>query len=222
MKSPEIIGLFGVRSPLAVEYEETCLRADIAIVFGVSVSGTPRLMNIRKIYDILELDSVSRDIPVHSCAFSPARRKALMLQAIAHGFQIAGPLIDPTAIIPQSLSVGPGSFINAGAVIGGVSKVGSGVLINRSVSVGHHVFIGDYVSIGPGATLAGNIRVGEGSMIGAGAIVQPDVRIGENAVIAAGSVVRKHVSDGAMVAGNPAKQYKFKPVHSTLNIDDGE
>ena len=37
-----MITLFGIRSPLVVEYEETCHRLGIEIAAAVSVNGSPR------------------------------------------------------------------------------------------------------------------------------------------------------------------------------------
>lgn len=37
--------LFGVRSPLVVEYEETCHRLGIVIEMAISVNGLPRLLD---------------------------------------------------------------------------------------------------------------------------------------------------------------------------------
>lgn len=216
------IGFYGIRSPLVVDYEETCFRADIDLAFGISVSGTPRMLGNSKVVPFENLPSISRDIPVIACAFAPKRREELLLDAQENGFDLADALIDPTAILARSVRMGEASFVNAGAVIGAVSMIGMGVLINRNASLGHHVIVDDYTSIGPGATLAGNIRVGRRVVIGAGSVIHPDVRIGDDVVIAAGTVVRKNVPDGALMSGNPAKQAKYRPVKSSLNMHDGE
>ncbi|AXI46741.1 acetyltransferase [Sulfitobacter sp. SK012] len=161
-------------------------------------------------------------LPALTCAFSPKRRQELALIAGEEDFELADALIDPTVIRPPRLRVGLGSFINAGVVIGGGCAFGEGVLINRSASIGHHTVLGDYVSIGPGAVLSGNVRIGQGSVIGAGAVIQSGIRIGEGALISAGSLVRKHVEDGALVAGNPAKVLPFRARQSSLDLTGGE
>jgi sugar O-acyltransferase (sialic acid O-acetyltransferase NeuD family) len=216
------IGLFGVRSPLAVEYEESCHRLNITIEFAISVSGTPRVFATPNIVDLADVSSVSTKTKILACAFSPTRRKELLDQAEELGFEAAPPLVDPHAVIARTVRIEDGTFINTGTVIGAVSIIGYGVLINRSASLGHHTVLGDYVSIGPGATLAGNIRVGENTVIGAGAVIQPNVNIGENVIIAAGTVIRKNISDNTLVAGNPAIVRKFKPSVTSLNVDGEE
>ena len=214
--------LFGIRSPIVVEFEETCHRLSIPVTAAVSVNGTPRITDRSRIVELdgLNVEKVGRAFV--ACAFSPARRAALIKMARARDLVLAPALIDPTAILARTVRVGDGSFINAGVVVGAMSIIGEGVLINRAVSVGHHNILGNYVSIGPGATLAGNIHVGSGTMIGAGVVVLPDIRIGAGAVIAGGSLVRRHVPDGACVAGNPATKFNFNPARSSLNIEDGE
>jgi len=205
-----------------VSFEETCYRLSIPVTAAVSVNGTPRIADRSRIVQVDDLKLEEAGTAFLACAFSPARRAALIEMARARGLVLAPALIDPTAILARTVRVGDGSFINAGAVVGPLSIIGEGVLINQAVSVGHHNILGDYVSIGPGATLAGNIHVGSGTMIGAGAVVLPDIRIGTQAVVAAGSLVRNHVPDGYCVAGNPATKFSFNPTTSSLNIEDGE
>ncbi len=214
--------LFGVRSPLVVEYEETCYRLGIGIAVAVSVKGTPRLIDRASLCDLADFDPKAMAAPFIACAFSPKRRKALMEMAAGLGLEAAPALIDPHAVLARTARVGDGSFINAGVVIGALSLLGDGVLVNRAASLGHHTVLGDHVSIGPGATLAGNVHVGDGAMIGAGAVVLPDLRIGAGAVVAAGSLVRRHVAEGAFVAGNPANERPFDAARSSLHVEDGE
>lgn len=214
--------LFGVRSPLACEYEETCHRLGLTITAAVSLNGIPRLVD-RSV--VIELDAFlsnhAGDVFL-ACAFAPTRRAALVKQAADLGLTLAPALVDPTAITARTVRVGDGTFINAGCVIGALSILGEGVLVNRATSLGHHTILGDFVSIGPGATLAGNVHVGAGAMIGAGSVILPDVRIGEGALVAAGSVVRRNVPDGAYVAGQPAVEKLFDPARSSLHVEDGE
>ena len=214
--------IFGVRSPLVVEYEETCHRLGISITAGVSVNGVPRMLDRSLIVALAEFEHLGSTDHFVACAFTPARRAALIEIAQALGLVLAPALVDPNAVLARSVRIGAGSFVNAGAVIGAVSIFGEGVLVNRAASLGHHTVLGDHVSIGPGVTLAGNIRVGAGAIIGAGAIVLPDIRIGAGALVAAGSLVRHHVPDGAFVAGNPAVERPFDPAKSSLHILDGE
>lgn len=221
---PLLMILFGIRSPITVDYEETCRRVGREITLGINVAGAPRCMMPRE--KVVSLDDFEvekyHDVPFMASAFVPKRREALCARAEALGLQKAPALVDPSAVLPQNIRIGDGSFVNAGVVSGAVTMIGAGVLINRAASLGHHCMIGDFASLAPGVTLAGNIAVGDRAMIGVGAIILPDVRIGADAVIAGGSVVRKDVPDGAFVAGNPAKQRDFDPNQSSLNVPGGE
>lgn len=213
--------LFGVRSPLVVDFEESLARLGQTVSAAVSLDGTPRLLDRSKLVELADFDAPQGGKFI-APAFAPIRRGALIAQAEALGLIKAEPLIDPTAVLPRAVRIGAGSFINAGVVIGALSMFGEGVLINRAASLGHHTVLGDLVSVGPGATLAGNIHVGSGSVIGAGAVILPNVRIGEGAIVSAGAVVRKHVPDGVLVIGNPAVERRFNPRLSSLNVEDGE
>ena len=213
--------IFGVRTPLVVELEESLARLGIEVTAAVSVNGTPRVFDRSKIVDLADFSAVM-GAQFMASAFAPQRRKDLISQALALGLANAAAIVDPTTILPRSIRIGDGSYINAGVVIGAMTMIGEGVLVNRSVSLGHHTVLGDLVSIGPGATLAGNIHVGTGSVIGAGATILPNVRIGAGAIVSAGSLVRKHVPDGTLVVGNPAVAKPFNPLRSSLNVEDGE
>lgn len=221
MSGEQGVVIFGLRSPVVVDYEIAAERSGTRIVYGVSLSGPPRVMSNIRIVDFEDLEGAER-FPALPCAFSPARRSDLATMAIDAGFRLADALIDPTAILPPRLRIGLGGFVNAGVVVGGGCVLGAGLLLNRSASIGHHCVVGDYVSIGPGAILSGNVRVGSNTMIGAGAVIQTGIRIGDNALISAGSVVRRHVEDGALIAGNPGKVMPFRTRASSLNIPGGE
>lgn len=213
--------LFGARSPLVVDFEETLARLGIAVAAAVSVGGVPRVLDRSRLVELA--DFVAEPSAMFLApAFAPMRRAELIAQAISMGLAKAPALVDPTAILPRSIRIGTGSYVNAGVVIGAMSMLGEGVLVNRAASLGHHTVLGDMVSIGPGATLAGNIHVGAGSVIGAGAVVLPNVRIGAGSIVSAGAVVRKHVPDGTLVIGNPAVERRFNPRISSLNVEDGE
>jgi len=213
--------IFGVRSPFIVELEESLYRLGIEPRGAISINGTPRLIN-RKILMQLENFCAQAGDKFIACAFSPKRRCELVEIALSFGIQPADAVIDPTAIIPRSLRIGTGSYVNAGVVIGAVTYIGDHTLVNRSASIGHHCLIEDLVSIGPGATLASNINVGKRAVIGAGAVILPGLRIGREAVIAAGAVVRKNVPDSTLVAGAAAKTKPFMPIESSLNVEGDE
>ncbi|MEM8774732.1 MAG: DapH/DapD/GlmU-related protein [Pseudomonadota bacterium] len=206
MSSSSSIILFGVKSPLVVDYEETIRRCGLELTAACSVSDEVRLWRRDKLKTLSECENGGCDGRFIACAFTPRNREDLCILAVKNGYAAHAGLFDPTATISESTRIGAGCYVNAGAVIGGVSILGEHVVVNRSASVGHHCILGDFSSVGPGATLAGNVRIGDRTLIGTGAVILPDVHIGEGAIVAAGSVVRKNVEDGGVVAGNPAKE----------------
>lgn len=200
------IVLFGVRSPLLPDYEETCGRLGLRVAAAVRADALrPRILERALVIDLPDLDEKHRGMPFVACAFSPRRRSELSAMARDVGLTLAEPLVDPTTITASSTRIGNGSFLGAGVVIGAAGMLGDEVFVNRSTNLGHHVFVGDFASIGPGCTLAGNVRLGTRAFIGAGSVILPGVRVGDGAVVAAGSVVRDDVPDGVLVAGVPAK-----------------
>jgi hypothetical protein len=92
--------LFGIRSPIAVEYEETCRRLGLEIAAAVSVSGTPRIMDRSRIVDLADFDASAADGEVFlACAFTPRRRMSLIAQAKGLGLLLAAALVDPHAVL---------------------------------------------------------------------------------------------------------------------------
>jgi sugar O-acyltransferase (sialic acid O-acetyltransferase NeuD family) len=219
----EKIVLFGIRSPLLPDYEEICSRLELQIAAAVRAdSRRPRILDRRAIIDLSDLDERQQNFPFVACAFYPKRRSELAAMAGEAGLIATEALIDPSAIIASSTRVGNGGFISAGVVVGAAGVFGEHVYVNRSTNIGHHVFFDDFVAIGPGVTIAGNVHIGEHSLVGAGSIILPGVRIGKSAVVAAGSVVRHHISDEALVAGNPARVKRRQPGAGIYGVEGEE
>ena len=219
--------IVGCRSPLVVDYEETLMRCNTALLASVNLGGPARVLDQSKVVAIeafFKEELVSRHgaFGYITCAFSAIRRRELVQAAEQLGLTAAKALVDPTAVLPRSIRLGQGTFINAGAVIGGATFVGAHTLVNRAASLGHHCMIGDFVSIAPGVTLASNVRVGDGVTVGAGAVVVPNITIGEGAVIGAGSVIRKDIEPGSFWAGNPAVSRELNRESSALNTSGEE
>ena len=201
--------LFGSGSPLIVDVEETCRRLNLPIVAIVkNREGADYAINAAV---QISLDDTTPELffhPVVIPLFTPANRKVALEDVRARGAGTFDPLIDPTAILPSTLDVGEGVYVNSGVTIGAVSRLGRFSLVNRSASLGHHVDLGEFVSIGPGACIAGQVTIGRGAMVGTGAVILPGVAIGENAVVAAGAVVTRDLPARVVAAGNPAEIVK--------------
>lgn len=200
---PPVI-LFGTGSPVIVDIEESCARRDWRVLAWIkNVDGPDYPADPCTITRATAATRLSD--PVVLPMFNPAHRASALSHARALGAQEFPTLVDPTSVLPRSVAIGAGSYINAGCTLGAVARIGRFVFINRGAVLGHHLVLGDFVSIGPGAILAGQVTVGRAALIGAGAVIGPATIIGEGAVVAPGAVVRRDVPAGAKVAGNPAR-----------------
>jgi sugar O-acyltransferase (sialic acid O-acetyltransferase NeuD family) len=198
--------LYGVGSPLVIDAEETCLRADVEIVAAIrNVEGAVYVTDAVRVIASAEVTDAERECDFLVVLFTPGYRRAAFEDALSMGFARAATVVDPTSPVARSAEIGCGVFINAGCVIAGGCSLGDGVLVNRSASIGHHARIRDYASIGPGVVIAGNVTIGRGATIGAGSVVLPQTEIGDNAVVGAGSVVRTSVPANSLAVGNPSR-----------------
>jgi sugar O-acyltransferase (sialic acid O-acetyltransferase NeuD family) len=203
------IVLFGSGSSTIVEVEETCLRLGLDIAAIVKNVDGPDYALARE--RLVKSDEIAPELsacPYLVPIFTPGHRFAAYRDAGVRGFDRAATVVDPTAVVARSATIGAGTFINAAAVVGGAAKIGAFVFINRSASIGHHVEISDFASVGPGAVICGSARLGRGSVVAAGAIVLPAMEIGSNSVIAAGAVVAQSIADHCLAVGNPARVVK--------------
>lgn len=197
--------LYGAGSSVLVDLEETCLRCGIDIVAIVNNYDCASFaIHPEKVMALIELPVGLLELPVMFSLFTPGHRKFAVDQASALGASNFKPLIDPTSILPSSIEVSQGAYINSGAVIGGKSFLGEFSFINRAATLGHHASIGDFASIGPGVSTGGHVAIGRGAVIGTGAVILPGVKIGENSVVGGGAVVTRDVPANCLAVGNPA------------------
>ena len=126
--------------------------------------------------------------------------------------------------VGDNTKIGAFVEIQKNATIGNNCKISShsfvceGVTIEDDVFIGHGVmFINDSY---PRATAKGRLQteadwsvertlIKKGASIGSGATILANVTVGENALIGAGSVVTKDVPANAVVAGNPARIFRY-------------
>ena len=127
--------------------------------------------------------------------------------------------------IGDNTKIGAFVEIQKNATVGKNCKISShtficeGVQIEDGVFIGHSVtFIND--SYPRAVTASGELQtendwkvektvVRRGASIGSGSTILSNVEIGENAIVGAGSVVTKDVPANAIVAGNPAKLFRY-------------
>ncbi len=119
-------------------------------------------------------------------------------------------IIDPSAKVSKSASLGNSTFIAPKACINAQTKIGKGVIINTNAVIDHECFINNYAHIAPNAVLCGNVIIGSNSFIGANTVVKNNLKITNDILIGAGSVVVKSIEEKGIWFGNPSKKYESK------------
>lgn len=198
--------LFAAGGPLIVDFEESCQRANLRVVAAIlNRPGAGYSLNTKRTIYVPDIAEDLRAVPFLCPLFTPANRRVAVSEALVLGLCVAPALVDPTSIVASSVTLGAGSYVNAGCILGAATSIGRHVIVNRGASIGHHGDLGEFVSIGPGAVIAGQVRIGPGAMVGAGAVVEPGLTLGAGGVVAAGAVLRQDLPPGAVASGNPAR-----------------
>lgn len=201
--SPSVV-IFGAESSICIDFIETLFRLGMRV--AASVLTGPAEWDLDGIGPVVAEEEVSTafgGMPVVVPWVAPGWRRERFERACAMKLKPLPALVDPTAILPRTIRMGVGAFVNAGAVIGGQVELGTSVFVNRAASIGHHTRLGDYVTIGPGATIAARVAIGTGCFIGAGAAIASGVSIGANSVVGSGASVFRDLPANVLAVGNP-------------------
>jgi len=162
------------------------------------------------------------ELPAVLPLVTPGHRASLERDARANGFTAFATVIDPTAKVSSTATIGEGTVVTMAATISAAATLGRGACLNTGSIVGHHASLADYAATGPGAILCGYASLDRGAFVGAGAIVNPKVAIGANAVVASGSVVRRDVPEHTLVAGNPAVEIRETAGCNDVSVEGHE
>src|SRR5262245_23608723 len=111
----ERVALFGVGSPVVADVEETLLR--LGIELAAAVANVPGEIYLGNRQPVVAKDQLTAEIlatPFLVPLFTPAYRQLAADEARSLGFSTPAVVIDPTSILPRSLTCDEGVYINAG------------------------------------------------------------------------------------------------------------
>lgn len=117
-------------------------------------------------------------------------------------------VIDKTAIVSPSVSIGSGNFIGKLAIVNAGSVIGNNNVINTKALIEHECRVGNHTHISTNSTINGDVVIEDSVFFGSSAVCIGQLRIGRASVIGAGSVVIKDVEPLTTVVGVPAKMIK--------------
>lgn len=160
------------------------------------------------------LGGVERWVDYADCEFviavgNPRVRKKILNKMLLSGTPKFATLIDPTAIVmPEHVSVGPGTIICAGTICTVEIEIGAHVIINLNCTVGHETCISDFVTVAPMVAVSGNVQIHEMAEVGTGASIRQGLTIGRGGMLGMGSVLTKNIPENTVFFGSPAKPFK--------------
>jgi sugar O-acyltransferase (sialic acid O-acetyltransferase NeuD family) len=197
--------VYACRTPYAAEVAEIVWRAGGEVTLVDNLPDGPRHSSLAPVVTPATITDELRGAPAAIPLLTPGHRSVVEVSAREVGVTWFPHLVDLTAVVGRTSTLGEGTVINALAMVGASCRVGRFVHINRTASVGHDADLGDFVTLGPGCVLSGHVTVSPGAFIGAGAVLGPEITVGSNAIVGAGAVVVHDVGPGEVVAGNPAR-----------------
>jgi sugar O-acyltransferase (sialic acid O-acetyltransferase NeuD family) len=115
-------------------------------------------------------------------------------------------IIDPSARVARSASVGMNCLIMAGCFLSAGTRIGKHCVVLPNSVISHDACLGEYTVVGSNVSLSGGVLVGENCYIGSGVRIREGVSIGAGAMVGIGAVVVRDVPPGAIVAGVPARR----------------
>lgn len=156
-----------------------------------------------RIEDIPNYEGYSYFISIGDVKF----RKAWFKKVKALGLKTVN-IIDKTAIISNTASIGTGNFIGKLAIINADATIGDNNVINTKALVEHECVIASHVHLSTNATINGNVKVDDGVFMGSTAVCNGQLELGKYSVIGSGSVIISDVEEYTTVVGVPAKMVK--------------
>ena len=117
-------------------------------------------------------------------------------------------IIDKTALISKTATLGVGNFVGKLAIINAGTKVGDNNVINTKALIEHECRIGSHTHLSTNSTINGDVIVEDSVFLGSTAVCNGQLKIGRHSIIGSGSVVIKDVEPWTTVVGTPARVVK--------------
>lgn len=121
-------------------------------------------------------------------------------------------IIDKTATIMSSASIGNGNIIMPYVLVESGVELGDFNLINSKVSVGHDSVIADFCSISSGSVLGGKVTMEKGSFVGLNSTINNRVTLKKNAIVAISTSVDKDVEENCLAYSERFKSLKLNSI----------
>ena len=206
----ETLELIGAVNRAAPAFRVAGVLDDDPRLEGRAVHGVPVLGPSAAVHD-------HPDALVVLCVASPGDplRRLRVAERLGLPAERYATLSHPTAVVPPSAAIGPGSILHATTVLTADVSLGAHVVAMPAVVLTHDDRVGEGVTFGAGARIAGGVSIGRGAYVGSGALVREDLEIGAGAVLGMGAVVTRAVPAGEVWAGVPAVRLRSADVAAT-------
>ena len=181
-------------------YSEVVI-TDCKLAAGTRILGCEVVGNDEMLSELFKKGFRNAVITIGSIKSTDIRREAF-LKAEAVGFNFPR-IIDPSAVVSGSASIGTGVYIGKNAVVNVDAVIDDMAIINTGAIVEHECRIGEFTHVAVGAVVCGGAEIEKDILIGANAVVIQGVKIGRSSIIGAGSVVLRDVPENSKVVRFP-------------------
>lgn len=170
---------------------------------GTVVNGVPVIGNV----DSLSL--YDTEIYVTCPIANPRIRESIINRCKLNKHIIFATLIDPAAIVGDSVKIGEGCIVCANTVITVDVTIDSFSIVNLACTIGHDAHMHSFTTLYPTVNVSGFVQIGSNVEVGTGSQIIQGVSIGAGSIIGAGSVVVRDIPAHCTAVGVPAKPIKY-------------
>lgn len=115
-------------------------------------------------------------------------------------------IIDSSAVVDPSASVGEGSVVLSGCIIDMQVNIKENVFLYSGVILAHDTQIGAHSFIAPGVVTAGCVEIGERCFLGVRSTYRNSISLCSDVIVGIGACVVKTIVEKGIYVGIPAKR----------------